>query len=711
MSWFNKANKSNEKGQAPQPSESAETPRPASATKGDNPIRDESEDALGRASFAKSFASRILAVDAGSGIVVGVLGPWGSGKTSFVNMARRGFENAAVPVLDFNPWMFSGAEQLVDSFFRELSAQLKIRPGLAEIGEKFEEYGEAFSGLSWLPVVGPWIERGKAATKGINALLQSRKEGVGGRKGKLESALQTLSKPLVVFLDDIDRLSTSEIRDIFKLIRLTASLPNVIYVVAFDRARVEKALQEEGIPGRDYLEKILQVVVDIPEIPQSVLHTQILSGIDAALKTIPNIGPFDEKLWPDVFMEIIRPLLRNMRDVRRYISSARGTVEHLGGQIALVDVLGLEAIRLFLPDVFHELPNVAAELTGTGPLDFGYSDTQAQKAKIAKFLAIEPEQKEVVTSLIERLFPMAQKYTGNMHFGGEWKGIWLKARKVAAKEIFSLYLEHTVGERLLAFTNAEKAWSLMPDSAKFADFLRAIEPGTLQDVIAALEAFEEDITEDRVVPGCVALLNVKNSLPEREEGMFTFGPDLVVTRVVYRLVRALKAPERIEAAVREILPHVETLSAQQDLIQIVGYKENAGHKLVTEAAASDLERAWRDHVRSLSSDALAKESDLFQILREVVQLNGEDEALISVPDTPEVTLAVLTSARSIGRSQAFGSRAVMRSPRLAWKGLVELFGDEETLRQRVASLKASGIPDGEIVKLAEDYLSGWRPDR
>jgi len=53
----------------------------------------------------------------------------------------------------------------------------------------------------------------------------------------------------------------------------------------------------------------------------------------------------------------------------------------------------------------------------------------------------------------------------------------------------------------------------------------------------------------------------------------------------------------------------------------------------------------------------------------------------------------------------------MRSPRLAWKGLVELFGDEETLRQRVASLKASGIPDGEIVKLAEDYLSGWRPDR
>ena len=63
---------------------------------------------------------------------MGVLGAWGSGKTSFVNLARRDLEFSSAAVLDFNPSMFSGDEQLVESFFVELSAQLKvIRLGLA----------------------------------------------------------------------------------------------------------------------------------------------------------------------------------------------------------------------------------------------------------------------------------------------------------------------------------------------------------------------------------------------------------------------------------------------------------------------------------------------------------------------------------------------------------------------------------------------------
>ena len=60
---------------------------------------------------------------------------------------RNEFEKEEVPILGFNPWMFSGTAQLVESFFIELAAQLKIHSDLAEIGEKFEAYGEIFSGL------------------------------------------------------------------------------------------------------------------------------------------------------------------------------------------------------------------------------------------------------------------------------------------------------------------------------------------------------------------------------------------------------------------------------------------------------------------------------------------------------------------------------------------------------------------------------------
>src|SRR5215218_4165158 len=98
-----------------------------------------------------------------------------------------------------------------------------------------------------------------------------RKRGVGQRRDQLSAELGKLDQPIVVVLDDIDRLSTHEIREIFKLVRLTASFPNIIYLLAFDSHRVEKALEEEGIDGRDYLEKIVQTVIDVPAVPRELL--------------------------------------------------------------------------------------------------------------------------------------------------------------------------------------------------------------------------------------------------------------------------------------------------------------------------------------------------------------------------------------------------------------------------------------------------------
>jgi len=331
----------------------------------DNPIRKAEDDVLGRANAARSFAGQVLSLDVSEGVVVGVLGPWGSGKTSFVNLARPHLEADGAAVLDFNPWMFSGAEHLIDSFFVEISAQLKLRPELARVGQDLEEYGELFSGMGWLPIVGPWLERGRLASKALAKVLQRRKGGVRGRRSKLEMALAALESPIVVVLDDIDRLTTAEIRDIFKLVRLTASFPNILYVVAFDRARVEQALEEQGIPGRDYLEKILQVGVDLPAVPSQVLNRELFRAIDAALSTIENPGYFDENAWPDVFMEIVRPLVRNVRDVRRFAAAVAGTSRDLNGQVALADVLGLEAVRVFLPDVFFEIHGSVPALTST----------------------------------------------------------------------------------------------------------------------------------------------------------------------------------------------------------------------------------------------------------------------------------------------------------------------------------------------------------
>ncbi len=677
----------------------------------DNPIRNEQDDALGRARVAKSFARQILSIDPSEGIVAGVLGAWGSGKTSFVNLARAHLEQRDVAVLDFNPWMFSGAEQLVESFFVELSAQLKLRPGFAEIGKGIEFYGELFSGMGWLPLVGPWIERGRTASKLLGQILERRKEGVGTRRAKLERELTNLRHPIAVVVDDIDRLTTAEIRDIFKLVRLTANFPNIVYILSFDRIRVEDALTEGGVAGRDYLEKILQVSIDLPAVPEGALNSQILKGIASALEGIENPGPFAAAAWPDVLAEIVRPLIRNMRDVRRFTSAIHGAVVDLEGQIELVDVMALEAIRVFLPDAFRLLPGAVDGLTTTSDSVPGQSRDRARlKEQIENLVKAAGNNAAVIGALISRVFPAAKWHVTNDHRGSDWKNSWLQGRRVAHEHLMRLYLERVVGQGLQAFTEAERAWSSMTDRIAFDRCLRSLDPNQLQDVIASLEAYEDKFKPEHVEPGSIVLLNVVSEIPRREHGMFDFGGKLSVTRVVYRLIRSLNNPEAIALAVEHILPEVSSLSSKLDLIRVVGHQESQGHKLVSESAAAEYEAAWRDEVRAAQAADLVRERDLLDMLISVKKAAKPTEPQLLISDLPLMTLSILRSARVDTFSQTVGSRDARRSARLAWDALIEVYGNEETLVERVNRLRESELSgETELLQLAEKYVSGWRP--
>lgn len=678
----------------------------------DNPIASPDYDVLGRAPIAEAFADHVLSLDPSEGVVVGVLGAWGSGKTSFLNLALPHLSSAGATVVEFNPWMFSGAQQLVDSFFVEVSAQLKLKSGMEVIAGRLQDYGEAFSGLGWIPIVGPWIERGRGATKVLGELLQRRREGVGQRREVLVEPLKELATPLVVVLDDIDRLTTSEIRDVFKLVRLTASFPNVIYLLAFDRARVESALQEDGIPGRDYLEKILQLQLDLPAVPAGLLDQQASQALEAALSGVELLGPFDENVWVDLFFEIVRPLIRNMRDVRRYATSVRGTVAALDGQVALADVLALEAVRIFLPETFGMLHASIDGLTSTSD-GFGRNDEPPHlETSVKALIESDPGHVEVVQAMIQRLFPAASRHIGGSHYASEWKKAWLRDRRTAHDEILRFYLERVVGEGLGAFNDASYAWKLMSDRDAFDGYLRSLDSDRLESVIAALENYETEFQPEQVVPGSVVLLNLLPELPDRPIGMFSFGPRLVVGRVTYRLLRSLESPELISEAVREMLPQIAMLSSKLEVITDVGYRDGAGHKLVSEELATELERAWRDEVRLAAVEELVNDPDLLKVMLVAKRGVMEGEQPFEIADSPELTLAILSAGLTEVKSQLVGNRAVVRCFRLQWEALVEIFGSEEILKSRFESMKDATVPapDG-LVAEVEKYLGGWRPDQ
>ena len=725
---------------------------------GDNPIRDRRDDILERAAVADAFARQVLDLDASKGATVGVFGPWGSGKTSFVNLARKTFEQEGVPVLDFNPWLFSGAEQLVERFFAELSASMGMTSELKEIGDAFRKYGAALNAVAGVaatllavPQIGAIVSKiAEAAAK------TSQPVSVHDLRKEIEDALRKRGKPIIVVLDDVDRLSAPEIREVFKLVRLTASFPNLIYIVGCDRLRVEHALDEkgQGLSGRDYLEKIIQWSFNLPEVPSHLLAQELYKAIECALADIENPGPFDEEVWADVRAEIVRPLIRNIRDVRRYAIAIRETVGGLEGQVALADVLALEAIRVFLPDIFRLLPGAIDGLTGTTqavdrridrmrlqfledplPVINKWLKTQVDGLIVAAEKGREPEAartgREVVGAKIDHLFPVGARLRTmsdgeSVPYANDDGAEHLRERRVAHEHTLRRYLERTISPALLTYHDAERALARMTGRNELNEFFRSLEPTRWQDVVSNLCDLAHQFRPEHVEPGVIALLDLWPDMPERPSNSGLFGNDTrgTVRRAAYWLLCTLADVAAVDAAVRRILPELTSLSSKVELVLLVGHREKSGRKLVTQIAADGFETMLRNEIRAASPDDLAEERDPFRVLVFAKHYGGPKEELFELDGSPKLTFALLRSVHWEATAASSGSLTVTLSPALDPKTLVDLYGGKDVLETRINDLKAEFdslkpwfetrcIPLDEaerLLELADKYLSGWRPE-
>ena len=74
----------------------------------DNPISTASEDLLQRSKFVERIVREIDMIDASQGYVLAVMGQWGSGKTSVLNLVKEQLSNSGTILVEYNPWLLSG---------------------------------------------------------------------------------------------------------------------------------------------------------------------------------------------------------------------------------------------------------------------------------------------------------------------------------------------------------------------------------------------------------------------------------------------------------------------------------------------------------------------------------------------------------------------------------------------------------------------------
>ena len=652
----------------------------------DVPIEAVEDDRLQRSDIAKSFVGHVLEMDTEKGLTVGVFGPWGSGKTSFVNLARLELERAGVSTLDFNPWMFSGEEQLVVRFFGEVSANLGEQKDLRNVAQAIRKYGDKIAGAA--SVVSTVFGVPALGKLGTLLKLFGRKTAVQLRKS-VEAGLGKRERPIVVVLDDVDRLTFEEIRQVFKLVRLTASFPKLIYVVVCDRHRVEQALNEQAKGddefGRDYLEKIIQYPFDLPAVPRHLLRREFETALTDALAGV-DPEPFETReLWPSIYADTIEPLIRNLRDVRRYATAVRGTANDLAGDLEMADLLGLEAIRLFLPAVFRRLHGAVDAITypadstsgERGLREFHYGGMNANprlKQEVQGLVDAGAPHHDVVEAMLRTLFPY-----GYWYLKDEEGTIWNPnvderdkvARRVAEESILRLYLERVEGTDIGVLRAASKAVSSLGNSEEFESFLRSLNPEEIVDVLGDFCRLSDRFEPSYATRGVPVLLNL---LPAMSSGSFLRRPRMTVRAAVFRLLRATGDPEAVAAATKMILRRLKTLAAKCELLLLIGHSKFEDERIVTAETSRTLDAALVDEIRmAFERDVIDEPEEYAWILSFAARVG----ARLDLPDTAEMAFRLAHSTFSI----TWGDTGATRS--LDWGFLGLLYGDEETAVARM----------------------------
>jgi predicted KAP-like P-loop ATPase len=586
----------------------------------DQPGSDPSSDRLGYAPFAKRLAQSIARLSRAEGQVVALYGAWGFGKTTMLNYVRY-YLNEMAPserpiIVTYNPWWFSGHEDLVRAFFGQLRAKVehqrefpsKVRSGLADFAEA----------LSEIPV--PYSNWGKFAGR----MLRPKPKDIEKLKAEISTALRAQPRHILVIIDDIDRLTSEEIRQVFRAVKSVGDFPNVIYLMAFDKGVVARSLGEvQGGSGEDYLEKIVQIPFELPLVDRVSIQTLFFEQVDMLLA---NLDPksFDQTYWGNIFLEGIDKFLKTPRDVVRFTNALAVTFRAVIGEVNPVDFIAIESLRMFCPEVYDIIKNNRTMFTGHAPYDMHHRErdglVQFHNNWLGRIHNTSPSIEEPIKEMLRRLFPKLQAVWGNTQFGAEWESEWRRNVRVCSDSIFPVYFSLAIPTGEISNIEMQAMLANTEDAEHFgAEILKLgkqIRPdGKTKADVFLMRLQDHTVTEigiEQIEPIVSALLNIGDQLMQPEEagsGLFDLGVDVQSGRVIWQLLKRAEAPRRFEI-LKGAIDRGRALYVIQKTLIVLGqqqglYGEHARPEqewFVTREQLTELDGIFVEKMRRASQD-------------------------------------------------------------------------------------------------------------
>ena len=556
----------------------------------DKPITKLPEDKLGRNEFAKRLANDISAWDGDSSLVIGLYGDWGTGKTSLKNLVLAALRQRRkmLPLIEFNPWQLSGSGGISQTFFDELRIALESETvahekDATEARGRLSRYskrlafggvvGRVFSGLFTAygqpeaaaasavaaQALGNAAEVTKAGSEAIGTTSESGDVSLSELKKSLDESLKKLKQPLLVVIDDIDRLTHREILDVFQLVKVNADFPRVIYLLLFERNIVSAVLDSiSNDRGNEFLEKIVQVGYHIPRASRASIQKVLFGGLNEILAEPGVSRRWDKNRWSHVYLDGLQGFFRNLRHVYRFLSSFDFHVRQFQKrdhyEVNPIDLVALESLRVFEPKVFERIPALKTLLTrDVGKSLFGGIKQEEIDAAVNDLVLQSAEHNRgAVRHIVEGIFPSINNaHAGEHGIDGQYSQGWLKDARVCHPNMFDRYFALAVDEGEVAQTELDQLIDESGDPPGFFKRMRALQDrGLMNLAFEHLDASKDTLPLQNMTALIQALSDLSDSFPPTGTGMFDTETRMMAARLIYfGLIREKNESQRLKVLV------------------------------------------------------------------------------------------------------------------------------------------------------------------
>lgn len=611
----------------------------------DTPITSPHDDQLSRTNFSKLLARTLLKLKSQDTFTLGLFGKWGSGKTSIVNMMLREIEeqqknspeDEKLTIVHFEPWNFSNTNQLLTQFFIRLSNEFRSTGDkrLEKIGEALEKYSDAFDLLDAVPYVGELISfLGKKGTEAVGNRLRkgSDEKDILKQKEAVINLLTKQSARILVVIDDIDRLSNEQIRQVFQLVTSVAKFPNTIYLLVFDKDIVVKALEkvQEG-SGEDYLEKIIQMPIQIPDINPAKLRQVLLNRLNQILSEHEGVG-FQQSHWERLYKPCIIPFIDSLRTINRLCNALQFKIADIYTEIDFTDMVAISALEIQFPEVYEWIKASKSILTGEIDLSMIGSQNRTEKEWLELYTAriqgllqrsgglADDLQVDRIMEFLSNLFPYFGRKIGKIYEVFDWDS-FRRNNQIAHSDKFDRYFAFDLDEIAIHKSTVEEAAFVYSREALAQVMAEQEKNGNSYEFLEEIRAMASELPPERIKILTAALLKVSVQLKTPSHKNFLRWPASVLAeQMVMELLERMDASERFPF-LSDII-HSDDLTILQSVTYVInkielGYgrlaangEAQSGGKIITLEELEQIEMIFTE-----KAEEVVAEKNLFDLER------------------------------------------------------------------------------------------------